>query len=83
MNTLVNVLTPYFSKTTAIMTAVIILSIIDAWLVSTEKEINRETVEKFLKNNKTTRLALIKLEAFLTVVEAIKVLFPYISKLIK
>jgi hypothetical protein len=62
-------ITPFLTKTTAIMSAVIILVIIGAWLVSTEKEINRGTVEKFLKNIKTAVSSLIKLEVFLSLLE--------------
>lgn len=58
-------LTPFLTKTTAIMTAVIILVIIGAYLVSTEKKINRVTVEKFIITIKKSVIGLLMLEGFL------------------
>jgi hypothetical protein len=67
-------ITPFLTKTTAIMSAVIILSVIGAWLVSTEKEINRKTVEKYLKNLRRANSSLIKLEVFLALLEFVEFL---------
>jgi hypothetical protein len=62
-------LTPFLVSTTAIMTAVIILILIGAWLVSVQKRINRETVEKHLNTIKVSVISLILLEVFLTLIE--------------
>jgi len=72
MNNLMLNIAPFLTKTTAIMSAVIILIMIGAYLVSTEKKINRQTVEKFISTIKYTVFALILLEAFLTVIEKVK-----------
>lgn len=69
MQELTAVLTPFLTKTTAIMSAVIILIMVGAWLVSTEKRINRGTVEKYIVTIKTSVIALILLEVFLTLIE--------------
>ena len=66
-------ITPFLSKTTAIMTAVIILIMIGAYLVSTQKKINQETVERFIQAIKYSVLALILLEAFLTLMEKVNI----------
>ncbi len=65
-------ISPFLVKTTAIMTAVIILVIVTANLVLKEKKVNRGTVEKFIVIVKNSIMWLIILEALLTVVEAIK-----------
>lgn len=65
-------ITPFLSKTTAIMSAVIILTLIGAYLVSTEKKINRQTVEKYIGTIKKTSAGLIILEGFLTTIEFVK-----------
>ena len=75
---LINEIAPFLSKTTAIMTAVIILVIIGAWLVKTEKAINRATVEKMLKTIKSIIKWLIMLEFFLAGVELIIQGFKYV-----
>jgi preprotein translocase subunit SecG len=62
-------ITPFLTKTTAIMTAVIILIMIGAWLVSTEKKINRGTVEKYINTIKISVISLILLEVFLTLID--------------
>lgn len=62
-------ITPFLTKTTAIMTAVIILIIVGAVLVSTEKRINRQTVEKYIKTIRISVISLILLEVFLTLIE--------------
>ena len=69
MAEIIPLLTPFFVKTTAIMTAVIILIIIGAALVSVEKRVNRGTVEKYIVTIKTSVIALILLEVFLTLIE--------------
>ena len=69
MNEILNGVTPFLTKTTAIMSAVIILIMIGAYLVSTEKRINRQTVEKYIKTIKNSVMCLIFLEAFLTIAE--------------
>ena len=71
MQELLTEITPFLTKTTAIMSAVIILIMIGAWLVSTERRINRQTVEKYIKTIKNSVVCLILLEAFLTVIELI------------
>lgn len=72
MNELIPAITPFLSKTTAIMSAVIILIMIGAWLVSTEKKINRATVEKYINTIKISVISLIILEVFLTLIENIR-----------
>ena len=72
MEYLINGITPFMTKTTAIMSAVIILVIIGAYLVSTEKKINRQTVEKFLVIIKKSVIYLISLEAILTIINLIE-----------
>jgi hypothetical protein len=62
-------ITPFLTKTTAIMSAVIILIMIGAWLVSTEKKINRGTVEKYINTIKISVISLILLEVFLTLID--------------
>ena len=73
MEALINVISPFLVKTTAIMSAVIILVLIGAFLVSTEKKINRTTVGQFIKVIRNSVVALILLEAFLTTVETVKI----------
>jgi len=72
MTSLLNSITPFLTKTTAIMTTVIILVFVAAWLISTEKKINRGTVEKLLKLIKSVVFSLIALEFFSGAIEAFK-----------
>ncbi len=65
-------ISPFLAKTTAIMTVVILLTCIGAYLVSTEKKINRQTVEKYILTIKKSIFALITLEGFLTFIEFLK-----------
>jgi uncharacterized membrane protein YhfC len=66
-------ITPFLTTTTAIMTAVIILISIGAWLVSTQRKINRETVEKQIQAIKYSVFALILLEALITIMQKVKI----------
>ena len=59
-------ISPFLVKTTAIMTAVIILTLIGAVLVSIEKQINRKTIEKFILTIRYSILALVFYEVILT-----------------
>ncbi len=81
MNELAVAITPFLTKTTAIMSAVIILILIGAFLVSVEKEINRGTVEKFISTIKRTVFWLICLEGILSLMEfaqyCVKVYFKF------
>jgi len=70
-------LTPFLNRTTAIMTLVIILIVVAAFLVSTERKINRQTVEKLLKLIKSVVAWLIALEFFLGLIEVVKIYFKF------
>lgn len=72
MPTLLTVFNPFLVKTTAIMTVVIILTLIGAYLVSTEKKLNRQTVEQFIGVIRKSIRGLIILEVILTIVEFAK-----------
>lgn len=80
MTNLIPQLTPFLTKTTAIMSAVIILMVIGAYLVATEKRINRATVEKFLKHLKSVIRLLISLEVLIVVTEFVKYLIKVFKK---
>jgi hypothetical protein len=69
MNEILTGITPFLTKTTAIMSAVIILMFIGAFLVATEKKINRATVEKYLKGLKWAVISLVTLELVTTLLE--------------
>lgn len=80
MNKLTETFTPFLTKTTAIMSAVIILMLIGAYLVATEKKINRKTVEKFLKQLKIAIAFLIGLEALSGFLEFLKYIIKAYKK---
>ena len=63
---LVTQISPFLTKTTAIMTAAILLIIISAILVSIERKVNRGTVEKLLNLNRFVICLLIALEVYLS-----------------
>ena len=69
---LVEQIAPFLTKTTAIVTGIILLIIISAFLVVTERRINRATVEKLIKTIRSTIKWLIWLEFGLGFFELVK-----------
>lgn len=82
MNDILNSITPFLVKTTAIMSAVIILTILIVFMVSTEREINKETVEKTIKTVKQSIKWLLILEGFTAFLEFVYKLFYFLTPLI-
>jgi len=62
-------ITPFLTRTTAIMTTVIILVVLLVFMVTTEREITRATVEKTITLVKQIVKWLIMLEVFLGILE--------------
>lgn len=61
-------LAPFLNKTTAIMTTIIILVVLQIIMVSIEKEINRRTADNLIKNIKHIIKWLLMLEALICIV---------------